>query len=74
MYRLLKLFRLIVVCYFFIIFRRNVKDVKFGVDVRVMMIQGVDIFVDVVAVIMGLKVLFSFYIDELFFNLFKKKY
>lgn len=38
-----------------------------------MMIQGVDIFVDVVAVIMGLKVLFSFYIDELFFNLFKKK-
>lgn len=38
-----------------------------------MMIQGVDIFVDVVAVIMGLKVLFSFYIDELFFNLFLKK-
>lgn len=39
-----------------------------------MMIQGVDIFVDVVVVIMGLKVLFSFYIDELFFYLFKKKY
>lgn len=38
-----------------------------------MMIQGVDIFVDVVAVIMGLKVLFSFYIDELFFNLFLEK-
>lgn len=36
-------------------FRSYAKDVKFGADVRAMMLQGVDILADAVAVTMGPK-------------------
>lgn len=37
--------------------RRNyVKDIKFGADVRALMLQGVDVLADAVAVTMGPKV------------------
>lgn len=39
-----------------IAFRHYAKDVKFGPEVRAMMLQGVDILADAVAVTMGPKV------------------
>ena len=40
-------------------YRNYAKDVRFGADVRALMLQGVDILADAVAVTMGPKV-FSF--------------
>ena len=39
--------------------RQYAKDVKFGPEVRAMMLQGVDVLADAVAVTMGPKVSFS---------------
>ena len=42
-------------------YRNYAKDVRFGADVRALMLQGVDILADAVAVTMGPKVIkFSF--------------
>lgn len=38
------------------------KDIKFGAESRTLMLQGVDILADAVAVTLGPKVFFSFYI------------
>lgn len=42
--------------------RSYAKDVRFGPEVRALMLQGVDILADAVAVTMGPKVIFFFYI------------
>lgn len=41
--------------------RAYAKDVKFGADARALMLQGVDLLADAVAVTMGPKVCFFFY-------------
>lgn len=56
MYRLPKLLHPTVARHFSTTLRRNAKDVKFGVDARSMMIQGVNTLADAVAVTMGPKV------------------
>lgn len=38
------------------LYRTYAKDVKFGADVRALMLQGVDVLADAVAVTMGPKV------------------
>lgn len=45
------------------------KDVRFGPEVRALMLQGVDILADAVAVTMGPKVCFCYYICFLRVNL-----
>lgn len=42
--------------------RAYAKDVKFGADARALMLQGVDLLADAVAVTMGPKVIEDFYI------------
>lgn len=54
MYRLPKVMKLATCRY--VCARYYAKDVKFGADVRALMLQGVDILADAVAVTMGPKV------------------
>jgi len=46
------------------------KDVRFGPEVRALMLQGVDILADAVAVTMGPKVCFSYYICVIRVNVY----
>lgn len=54
--------------------RAYAKDVKFGADARALMLQGVDLLADAVAVTMGPKVfLFSFFcLNSEILNVFLK--
>lgn len=51
--------------------RSYAKDVRFGAEVRALMLQGVDILADAVAVTMGPKVSKLFYFHIIFIFKFK---
>lgn len=49
--------------------RGYAKDVRFGPEVRGLMLQGVDILADAVAVTMGPKVLYYYFFLTLYFTI-----
>lgn len=68
MHRLPSVLRLKAACQLSSQARYMAKDVRFGPEVRALMLQGVDILADAVAVTMGPKVCFCYYICVLRVN------